>query len=63
MADLVADHTGRDDPKTYEDSDVEIMLNPTGDRKVYYQFVVNANGALTDYRSLLFSGFFCRNRT
>ena len=50
MADLVAKHTGRDDPRTYEDSDVEILLNPSGDRKVYYQFVVNANGALTDYR-------------
>ena len=50
MADLVAKHTDRDDPKTYEDSDVEFLLNPSGDRKVYYQFVVNANGALTDYR-------------
>ena len=50
MTDLVAKHTGRDDPKTYEDSDVEILLNPSGDRKVYYQFVFNVNGALTDYR-------------
>ena len=50
MADLIARHTGHDNPKTYEDSGVEIFLNPSGDRKVYYQFVVNTNGALTDYR-------------
>jgi hypothetical protein len=49
MSDLKANCTRREDPKTFEDSDVEIMLNPSGDRKNYYQFVVNANGALTDY--------------
>ena len=50
MSDLLANHSGRDNPKIYEDSDVEIMLNPSGDRKNYYHFTVNANGALTDYR-------------
>lgn len=49
MADLVALQTKQDAPLTYDDSDVEIMLNPSGDRKNYYQFVVNANGAITDY--------------
>ena len=50
MADLLATHTGRDNSEIFEDSDVEGMLNPSGDRKVYYHFAVNANGALTDYR-------------
>ena len=50
MADLTAKYTGRDVRQNYSDSAVEIFINPSGDRKHYYHFVVNANGALTDYR-------------
>ena len=50
MKDLKAVYTQRDHEKLYEDSCVEVMLNPSGDRKTYYQFVVNANGIVTDYR-------------
>ena len=50
MDKLAAKYTGRDNPDTWRDSDVEIFINPSGDRKKYYHFVVNANGALTDYR-------------
>ena len=50
MNELVAIQTGRDNPDTWKDSEVEFFINPSGDRKNYYHFVVNANGALTDYR-------------
>ena len=50
MAELKAKHTGRDVRQNFLDSAVEIFINPSGDRKHYYHFVVNANGALTDYR-------------
>jgi hypothetical protein len=50
MKDLKALQTQRDHEKIYEDSDVEILLNPSGDRKNYFQFIVNSNGALADYR-------------
>ena len=50
MKDLKAVYTQRDHAKLYEDSCVEIMLNPSGDRKNYFQFIVNSNGVLTDYR-------------
>ena len=37
-----------DDPDTWKDNSVEIFLNPTGDRKNYYQFIINTKGTLTD---------------
>ena len=50
MKDLAAKYTGRDVFLNYSDSTVEILINPSGDRKHYYHFVVNANGSLTDFR-------------
>ncbi|MBO7107306.1 MAG: hypothetical protein J6W73_03640, partial [Verrucomicrobia bacterium] len=50
MKEILAKCTKRDDPMTFADSCVEILLNPSGDRENYYQFVVNSNGALTDYK-------------
>ena len=50
MKEIAAKCVKRDDPMTFADSSVEIFLNPSGDRVNYYQFVVNANGALTDYK-------------
>lgn len=50
MADVKALQTTRDAPLTYEDSCVELLLNPSGDRINYYHFVLNVNGALTDYK-------------
>ena len=50
MKEIAAKCIKRDDPMTFADSSVEIFLNPSGDRVNYYQFVVNANGALTDYK-------------
>ena len=50
MKEILAKCTKRDDPMTFADSCVEILLNPSGDRENYYQFVVNANGTLADYK-------------
>lgn len=50
MADIIANEKKRDSQKIYQDSDVEIFINPSGDRKNYYQFGVNSNGALVDYK-------------
>ncbi len=50
MKEILAKAVKRDDPMTFADSCVEILLNPSGDRTNYYQFVVNSNGTLTDYK-------------
>ncbi len=53
MADLISVQTERDASETYADSCVELLLNPSGDRKNYYHLIVNASGILTDYRCCL----------
>ena len=50
MNDLKVKHTGRDVFQNFTDSSVEIFINPSGDRKHYYHFVVNVNGSISDYR-------------
>ena len=50
MKEIAARCLRRDDLEVARDSAFEILLNPSGDRKNYYQFVVNANGALADSR-------------
>jgi len=48
MADIKLEQTERDAPLMYADSCVEIFLNPSGDRKNYFHFIVNAKGVLYD---------------
>ncbi len=48
MDEIRAAHTGRDARETFDDSCVELLLNPSGDRKNYYHFIANTNGALYD---------------
>lgn len=43
-ANLRTDATQRNAPDIWKDSDVEIFLNPSGDRANYYHFTVNAKG-------------------
>ena len=50
MKEIAALYTGNDNPKVARDSAFEVLLNPSGDRKNYFQLVVNANGALSDSR-------------
>jgi hypothetical protein len=39
-----------DDKQIWNDSSVEIFLNPSGDRKNYYQIIINANGVVADQK-------------
>ena len=41
-------HRKHDDKATWRDSGIEMFLNPAGDRKNVYHFMVNANGVLCD---------------
>lgn len=50
MNELKAGKAGRDNPAIRNDSSVEILINPSGDRKNFCQFIVNAAGALADFR-------------
>ncbi|MBR4674896.1 MAG: DUF4838 domain-containing protein [Victivallales bacterium] len=48
MEDIKEICTERDAEKTFSDSCVELLINPSGDRKNYYHFIANANGTLYD---------------
>lgn len=50
MREIAANAKKRDDLGIFLDSSFEILLNPSADRKNYFQFGVNANGALADAR-------------
>ena len=50
MNELKAGENVRDNPAIRNDSSVEVLIDPSGDRKNFYAFVVNAAGALTDFR-------------
>ena len=50
MKDMICKGKKRDYKFLYDDSSVEILLNPSGDRKTYYQFIVNPEGVMADYR-------------
>ena len=43
----------RDDREIWRDSGVELFLNPSGDRKNFYQIVVNVKGSLFDQKLVL----------
>ena len=47
-------HAGKrkkDDSSIWKDNSVEIFLNPSGDKKHYYHFTINSEGALSDAAS------------
>ena len=48
-----SDVKDNDTGKAWQDSTFEVFLNPSGDRKNYYQWVINANGALDDYHYIV----------
>ena len=50
MGEIVAQKRKADDPEIWKDSSVEIFLNPSGDRKTYYQLMVNSEGSLSDQK-------------
>ncbi|NLF93567.1 MAG: DUF4838 domain-containing protein [Oligosphaeraceae bacterium] len=50
FADTVAKVRQHDDRDIWRDNSVEIFLNPSGDRKRYYQLIINSAGSLSDIR-------------
>ena len=42
-----------DDPDVWRDNDIEIFLNPSCDRKTYYQLLINSLGCLTDLHKMV----------
>ena len=50
MANVIAPKRPFDDPNIWKDSSVELFLDPSGDRKVYYQLIASKAGSLTDIR-------------
>ncbi|OQA88532.1 MAG: hypothetical protein BWY31_00396 [Lentisphaerae bacterium ADurb.Bin242] len=53
MNDIALHGKSNDDPRLYEDSCVELLLNPSGDRKNYFHFIATPAGLLSDYRAKL----------
>ena len=51
MKNIIASKRDNDDPNIWRDSSVEIFLNPSGDRKKYYQILVNAAGSVSDLQN------------
>ncbi len=50
MSKIVATKRKPDDSSIWRDSEVEIFLNPSGDRKNYYQWMINAVGSMVDIK-------------
>ncbi len=48
MAQTVAPERQFDDTEIWKDNSVELFLNPSGDRKTYYQILVNSKGSSSD---------------
>jgi hypothetical protein len=48
MNDMKFEPRPKDHPDTWRDSTVEVFLNPSGDRKTYYQLIVNPAGSQVD---------------
>ena len=48
MNKIVAGKRKKDDGSIWKDNSVEIFLNPSGDKKNYYHFIINSEGSLSD---------------
>jgi hypothetical protein len=48
MSDMKFEQRPKDHPDTWRDSAVEVFLNPSGDRRTYYQIIVNPAGSQVD---------------
>ncbi|MHB9139644.1 MAG: carbohydrate-binding family 9-like protein, partial [Victivallaceae bacterium] len=51
MKNIVAAKRDNDNKEIWKDSSVEIFLNPSGDRKKYYQIMINAVGCFSDLQN------------
>ena len=50
MNKIIATKNHPNDPSIWKESEVEIFLNPSGDRKNYYQWLINAEGSMVDIK-------------
>ena len=50
LASAVAAKREKDSPNVWQDSGVELFINPTGDKKIYYQCILNLENALMDQK-------------
>ncbi|OGV49412.1 MAG: hypothetical protein A2017_07945 [Lentisphaerae bacterium GWF2_44_16] len=48
MDKLLSSKREKDDKEIWKDSSVEIFLNPSNDRNIYYQMMINADGSISD---------------
>jgi Domain of unknown function (DUF4838)/Carbohydrate family 9 binding domain-like/Glycosyl hydrolase family 67 N-terminus len=56
MKDIVAGKRPADSPDIWQDNSIEIFLNPNGDKKRYYQFILSSAGVLFDTANTKFGG-------
>ncbi len=50
LNEMITQRSGRDNPELWQDSVVELFLNPSGDRNRYFHFIINSKGELYDAR-------------
>ena len=48
MADVIAAKREKDDSNIWQDNEIEIVLNPSGDRLNYYHWMINSAGSFYD---------------
>lgn len=48
MDKLISSKRAADDKEIWKDSSIEIFINPSGDKNVYYQLLINADGSWAD---------------
>ena len=53
MDKVIASSRKLDDRNTWRDNEVEFLVNPSGDRKNYYQFIINSAGSMSDYKCMM----------
>ena len=53
---MITERSGRDNPDLWQDSVVEFFLNPSCDRKNYYQIIVNSEGCIYDHKLVSWGG-------
>ena len=50
MKSRLARKHANDTTSIWRDDNIEIMINPTGDRDVFYHFIINSAGTLADFK-------------
>ena len=56
LADLLAVKRKHDDIEVWKDNGIELFLNPSCDRKTFYQIIINSNGDFFDQKEISWGG-------